>query len=54
MLAKPGDAVSVGSILCRLHLANLDSVDRLKDQAHSAFTLADQAAGRVLIREVIS
>ena len=54
MLAKPGDAVSVGSILCRLHLAHRDSVDRLKDRAHSAFTLADRAARRVLIREVIS
>ena len=54
MMAKPGEAVKRGSILCRIHAADKAQADWAKVRVQSAFEFSDEPPKLLpLIREVI-
>lgn len=53
-MAKPGDKIASGDVLCRLHLPSSNSADRFQAEVRSAFKMADAAAVPKLIQQVIS
>jgi pyrimidine-nucleoside phosphorylase len=53
-LAKRGDHISAGGLLCRLHATDMDCTEAVQRHVRSAFRLTDKAEPPMLIREVIS